>query len=55
MDGSSVYDSRLRMGYKLAETIRKTLGQDVVDGIDAGRSRRTFYVKQHSAAKKSFQ
>ncbi|KAI9840323.1 MAG: amidophosphoribosyltransferase [Sclerophora amabilis] len=34
IDGISVYQSRQRMGLKLAETIRTTLGQDVVDSID---------------------
>jgi len=34
IDGISVYLSRQRMGIKLAETIRKTLGQEVVDKID---------------------
>lgn len=36
IDGISVYESRQRMGTKLADTIRETLGQDVVDGIDIG-------------------
>ncbi|KAI9880538.1 MAG: amidophosphoribosyltransferase [Pleopsidium flavum] len=34
IDGISVYQSRQRMGLKLAQTIRTTLGQDVVDSID---------------------
>jgi amidophosphoribosyltransferase len=34
IDGISVYESRQKMGLKLADTIRKTLGQDVVDNID---------------------
>ncbi|TVY89146.1 Amidophosphoribosyltransferase [Lachnellula willkommii] len=34
MDGISVYESRQGMGLKLANTIRETLGQDVVDDID---------------------
>jgi amidophosphoribosyltransferase len=37
MDNISVYESRQRMGLKLADTIRKTLGQDIVDGIDVGQ------------------
>jgi len=37
IDGISVYLSRQRMGIKLAETIRRTLGQDVVDKIDVGQ------------------
>ena len=37
IDGISVYQSRQRMGLKLAKTIRRTLGQDVVDSIDIGR------------------
>lgn len=36
IDGISVYESRQKMGLKLADTIRKTLGQDVVDKIDIG-------------------
>jgi len=36
MDGISVYESRQKMGLKLADTIRKTLGQDVVSDIDVG-------------------
>ncbi|KUJ11895.1 amidophosphoribosyltransferase [Mollisia scopiformis] len=34
IDGISVYESRQNMGLKLANTILKTLGQDVVDDID---------------------
>ncbi|KAI1325309.1 phosphoribosyltransferase-like protein [Xylariaceae sp. FL0255] len=34
MDGISVYESRQKMGLKLADTIRKTLGQNLVDSID---------------------
>ena len=36
IDGISVYKSRQKMGLKLADTIRKTLGKDVVDNIDIG-------------------
>jgi len=36
IDGISVYESQLKMGLKLADTIRKTLGQDAVDNIDFG-------------------
>ena len=36
IDGISVYESRQKMGLKLADTIRKTLGQDIVDNIDIG-------------------
>jgi amidophosphoribosyltransferase len=34
IDGISVYESRQKMGLKLADTIQKTLGQNVVDNID---------------------
>lgn len=37
IDGISVYQSRQRMGLKLANTVRRTLGQDVVDSIDFGQ------------------
>jgi len=37
IDGISVYESRQRMGLKLASTIRDTLGQDIVESIDAGK------------------
>lgn len=37
MDGISVYQSRQRMGLKLAAAIKKTLGQDAVDDIDIGQ------------------
>jgi glutamine phosphoribosylpyrophosphate amidotransferase len=36
IDGISVYDARQNMGRKLADTVRKMLGKDVVDGIDIG-------------------
>ena len=37
MDNISVYESRQRMGLKLADTILKTLGETVVDDIDVGQ------------------
>lgn len=36
IDGISVYESRQKMGSKLAQTIRRTLGQEVVDETDIG-------------------
>jgi len=36
MDNISVYESRQKMGLRLAETIRKTLGQDAINDIDVG-------------------
>jgi len=37
IDGISVYESRQRIGHKVAGTIRHTLGQDGVEDIDLGQ------------------
>jgi amidophosphoribosyltransferase len=37
IDGISGYESRQKMGIKLADTIRKTLGENIVNNIDIGK------------------